>query len=263
MIGSEPHGGTHQPGTPRRIRLVVEYDGTDLCGWQRQENGPSVQGHLETALATMVGEATAVTGASRTDAGVHALGQVACFSTEATIPCHGFRMGLNGLLPPGIAVVAADEVPPDFHPRFSASGKRYRYSLFTRSSRSPLLSRRAWHVPGELDLAAMREAARALLGERDFSAFRAAGCTARTATRRIDRIEVTEPAPDRVDLEVEGNAFLRNMVRILAGTLVHVGQGRLTPGQIKEIIESRDRNRAGPTAPAHGLALVEVLYSRS
>ena len=254
---------TDQARPLRRIRLVVEYDGTGLCGWQRQENGPTIQEHLETALQTMVGDATPITGASRTDAGVHALGQVACFSTESSIPCHGFRMGLNGLLPPAIAVVAADEVAADFHPRFSAAGKRYRYSLYTRSSRSPLLRRRAWHIPGELNLAAMRQAAARLLGERDFSAFRASGCTARTATRRIDRIEVTEPAPDRVDLEVEGNAFLRNMVRILAGTLVHVGQGRLTPGQVQEIIDGRDRNRAGPTAPAHGLTLVEVLYSRS
>jgi tRNA pseudouridine38-40 synthase len=247
---------------PRTIRVVLEYDGTDLCGWQRQENGPSVQGNLEEALARMTGEPTPVIGASRTDAGVHALGQVASFETSTRIPCDGFRLGLNSLLPPAIAVVSADEAPPGFHARFSASGKHYRYSILTRSSRSPILHRRAWHRPGvTLDLAAMREATRFLLGERDFSAMRASGCTARTTMRRLDEVAIGEPEPFRVDLDVRGNAFLRNMVRILAGTLVEVGEGRLSPAQVGEIMESRDRTRAGQTAPAHGLCLVEVLYA--
>jgi tRNA pseudouridine38-40 synthase len=245
----------------RTLKLVVEYDGSDFCGWQRQENGPSVQQHLEEALAAMVGRPVAVVGASRTDAGVHALGQVASFQTEATIPLHGFRMGMNSHLPPQIAVVSAEEVAADFHARFSARGKRYRYSILTRSSRAPLVRHRVWHKGGAaLDLAAMREAAGHLPGERDWSAFRAAGCTARTATRRIDSVEVSEPEAHRIDIEVRGNAFLRNMVRILVGTLVEVGEGRIQAGQVAEIVESRDRTRAGPTAPAHGLTLVEVLY---
>jgi len=244
------------------VRLVLEYDGTGLCGWQRQDNGPTVQGHLEEALARMTGAPTAVTGASRTDAGVHALGQVACFETTARIPTEGFRLGLNSLLPPSIAVVAADEAEPGFHARFSATGKHYRYSVLTRSSRSPLLAQRAWHRPGAvLDLTAMRETAAHLVGERDFSALRAAGCTARTAVRRIDDIAIGEPGPHRLDFDVRGNAFLRNMVRILVGTLVEVGEGRFTPAQVAEIVESRDRTRAGQTAPAHGLCLVEVLYA--
>jgi len=246
---------------PRTIKLVVEYDGTDLCGWQRQENGPTVQQHLEEVLARMTGGPVVVVGASRTDAGVHALGQVASFQTEAAIPTSGFRLGMNSLLPPAIAVVSAEEVAEGFHARFSARGKHYRYSILTRSSRAPLVRHRVWHRGGaRLDLTAMRKAAAALPGERDWSAFRAAGCTARTAVRRVDAVEVVEPESHRIDIEVRGNAFLRNMVRILAGTLVEVGHGRIEPGQVAEIVESRDRTRAGQTAPPHGLTLVEVLY---
>jgi tRNA pseudouridine38-40 synthase len=246
--------------TLRTIRLVVEYDGTGLGGWQRQDNAPTVQQHLEEALAQMIGAEVPVVGASRTDAGVHALGQVACFRTTTTIPTEGFRLGLTRHLPDGIAVVAADEVPADFHPRFSATGKRYRYSVFTRSARSPLLARTSWHRSVALDLAAMRAAVPHIVGERDFSAFRAAGCAARTPLRRIDSIEVSEPSPHRVDIEVRGNAFLRNMVRILVGTLMQVAEGRMPPEQVAEILASGDRVQAGQTAPAHGLCLVEVFY---
>ena len=246
---------------PRTIKLVVEYDGTGLSGWQRQENGPTVQQHIEEVLARMVGEAVVVVGASRTDAGVHALGQVVSFQTGSAIPTRGLRMGMNSQLPPAIAVVSAEEVAEGFHARFSARGKRYRYSILTRSSRAPLVRHSVWHKGGAaLDLAAMRAAAAALPGERDWSAFRAAGCTARTATRRIDAVDVTVPEPERIDIEVRGNAFLRNMVRILVGTLVEVGLGRIDPAQLGEIVASLDRTRAGPTAPAHGLTLVEVLY---
>lgn len=245
----------------RTIKLVVEYDGTDLSGWQRQENGPTVQQHLEEVLARMTGGPVAVVGASRTDAGVHALGQVASFQTGSTIPIDGFRMGMNSLLPPAIAVVSAEEVAEGFHARFSARGKHYRYSILTRSSRAPLSRHQVWHKGGaRLDLGAMRAAAAGLPGERDWSAFRAAGCTARTAVRRIDSVEVATPGAHRIDIDVRGNAFLRNMVRILVGTLVEVGLGRLEPGQVGEIVASRDRTRAGPTAPPHGLTLVEVLY---
>ena len=255
--------GSIGPGVSdaRTIKLVLEYDGTDLCGWQRQDNGPTVQQHIEDVLAQMTGGPVAVVGASRTDAGVHALGQVASFATEAAIPVDGFRMGMNSLLPPAVAVVSAEEVADGFHARFSARGKRYRYSILTRSSRAPLVRHQVWHKGGaRLDVNAMRAAAAVLPGERDWSAFRAAGCTAKTATRRIDAVEVGEPEPYRIDIEVRGNAFLRNMVRILVGTLVEVGLGRIAPGQVSEIVDSRDRTRAGPTAPAHGLTLVEVMY---
>jgi tRNA pseudouridine38-40 synthase len=250
----------------RHIRLLVEYDGTGLCGWQRQDNGPTVQGHLEDALGTLLTHEVAVTGASRTDAGVHARGQVASFRTERRIPLHGIRRGVNSLLPGAIAVAEVSEAPDDFHPRFSATGKHYRYLLHTRPERSPRWRDRAWHHPAALDLGAMRQAAAVLIGEHDFAAFRAAGCTAKRTVRRIDQIEIAELPGELpgdaglVAVDVRGNAFLRNMVRIVVGTLVEVGRGRRSVGQVAEILASRDRTRAGITAPAHGLELICVRY---
>jgi tRNA pseudouridine38-40 synthase len=249
-------------GAVRHIRLVVEYDGTGLCGWQRQANGPTVQGHLEAALGTLLSHEVTVAGASRTDAGVHARGQVASFRTERPIPLHGIRRGLNSLLPDTIAVVEAAEAAEDFHPRFSATGKHYRYLLWICPDRSPRWRDRAWHCRAPLDLSAMREAAAALIGEHDFAAFRAAGCTAKRTVRRIDQIEIGElvDEPSLVAVDVHGNAFLRNMVRIVVGTLVEVGHGRRLIGQVAEILAARDRTRAGITAPACGLELVSVRY---
>lgn len=244
----------------RNIALVVEYDGTDLAGWQRQANGPSVQGHLEAAIAEMVGQPVDVVGASRTDAGVHASGQVAAFRTTSQIPLHGFRRGLNSKLPGSIAIVAIAEAAEAFHPRFDSIGKHYRYAILCRPDRSPLSRHRAWHFSTPLDREAMREAAAHLVGEHDFSAFRAAGCTARTAVREITELAVVEPFPGRLLLEVRGNAFLRHMVRAIAGTLVEVGEGRIQATEIPDILASRRRERAGRTAPAHGLELVSVFY---
>ena len=244
----------------RHIRLVVEYDGSGLCGWQRQANGPTVQQHLEEALARLLQHEVDVVGASRTDAGVHARGQVAAFRTDRPIPLHGIRRGLNALLPETIAIRCADEVPDDFHPRFRATGKHYRYTILARPDRSPRWRDRAWHHPEPLALAAMQDAAGALLGEHDFSAFRAAGCTARTTLRRVDSITFTRPDPELVAVDVRGNAFLRYMVRILVGTLCEVGAGRRPVAEVAEILASRDRTRAGITAPPHGLELVEVSY---
>ncbi len=243
----------------RNIKLVIEYDGTDLVGWQRQENGPTVQQHIETALADMTEAHVTLFGASRTDAGVHALGQVAHFHTEADIPLHGFRRGLNAKLPPAIAIVAADEVPEDFHARLSSRGKHYRYRLLARANRSPLRDRTAWHRPYSLDLGAMRAAAAHLVGEHDFSAFRAAGCQANTPVREIRSIDI-EPAGDLVDIHVRGNAFLRNMVRIVAGTLLEVAEGRRAGDELPQVLARKQRTGAGQTAPAHGLCLVEVFY---
>ena len=244
----------------RHIRLVVEYDGTTLCGWQRQTNGPTVQGHIEDALAKLLAHPVSIRGASRTDAGVHARGQVASFRTERTIPLHGIRRGLNSMLPDAIAIREATEVDGDFHPRFSATGKHYRYTILASRDRSPLRAR-AWHHGEPLDLDAMRVAASALCGEHDFNAFRAAGCAARTTIRRIYSIDVTPATDDLVAVDVRGNAFLRNMVRIMVGTLVEVGSGARLASQVTEIIMSRDRVKAGSTAPAHGLELVEVHYA--
>jgi tRNA pseudouridine38-40 synthase len=250
----------------RHIRLRVEYDGTGLSGWQRQDNGATVQGHLETALAKLLQHDVAVTGASRTDAGVHARGQVASFRTERPVPLHGIRRGLNSMLPAQIAIAEVTDAPDDFHPRFSATGKHYRYLLLTRDDRDPRWRDRAWHHPAALDREAMRGGAAALIGEHDFAAFRAAGCTAKRTVRRIERIEVLDLPADLpgassvLAVDVHGNAFLRNMVRILVGTLVEVGRGQRPAAQVAEILASRDRTKAGITAPAHGLELVEVRY---
>jgi tRNA pseudouridine38-40 synthase len=248
-------------GEERRIRLVVEYDGSALSGWQRQANGPTVQGLLEDALGQLLASPTPVpvVGASRTDAGVHARGQVAAFTTTRDISLVGIRRGLNTLLPPAVAIASVTLAEPGFHPRFSSSGKHYRYQILARPDRSPRWATRAWHRPTRLDLPAMTAAAATLLGEHDFAAFRAAGCTAKTTSRRLDAIDLTQAA-DVLSVDVRGNAFLRHMVRIIVGTLVDVGEGRLTPAQVAEILASRDRTRAGQTAPPYGLELIEVFY---
>jgi tRNA pseudouridine38-40 synthase len=245
----------------RHIRLVVEYDGTSLCGWQRQINGPTVQGHLEDALAKLLaGETPGVVGASRTDAGVHARGQVASFRTERSIPVHGIRRGLNSLLPDAIAIRDASEVGEDFHPRFSATGKHYRYTILTRPERSPRWRDRAWHRSAPISVPDMQSAATALVGQHDFAAFRAAGCSAKSTLRRVDSIAVTRSAPELIEVDVRGNAFLRNMVRIVVGTLVEVGTGVRPVSQVAEILASKDRTQAGITAPPQGLELIEVRY---
>ncbi len=247
---------------PRTIRLVVEYDGTDLCGWQRQANGPTVQGHIETALADLLGKPTAVAGASRTDAGVHALGQVARFVTDGTIPARGIMRALNARLPPGIAIAEASEVSDDWHPRFSATGKHYRYLLWLRPERSAFWHSRAWHRSLPVDVERMQAAAQHFVGIHDFAGFRAAGCAAKTTRRRMDDVTVTRDSlsPDLCAIDVRGNAFLRNMVRIMVGTLVDVGEARLEPDDLPTIIASAARDRAGQTAPPQGLTLVSVRY---
>ncbi|HEY4056075.1 MAG TPA: tRNA pseudouridine(38-40) synthase TruA [Kofleriaceae bacterium] len=270
----------------RRIRLVVEYDGSQLSGWQRQANAPTVQQHLEETLAQLLQHPVQVAGASRTDAGVHARGQVCAFSTEKAIPLHGIRRGMNSLLPDTIAVRSAEEVAEDFHPRFQSTGKHYRYTILNAPDRSPRWRNHAWHHSERLDLELMREGARHLIGEHDFAAFRAAGCAARTTTRRISDIQIggptlggaetgrnwsnpplagpggvgPRPPAGLVAIDVRGNAFLRNMVRILVGTLVEVGTGARPPAQVAEILAGLDRTRAGKTAPPQGLELMEVRY---
>jgi tRNA pseudouridine38-40 synthase len=238
----------------------VEYDGTELHGWQRQDGQPTVQQHLEEALAQLLQHEATVAGASRTDAGVHARGQIASFRTEKPIPLHGIRRGLNSLLPPAIAIRDAAEVPEEFHPRFSATGKHYRYTILARPDRSPRWRERAWYHPEALNLHLMHDASRALVGEHDFAAFRAAGCTAQTTMRRVDSITFTRLHPDLIEVDIRGNAFLRMMVRILVGTLTEVGSGHRSIVQVAEILASKDRTQAGITAPPHGLELVAVHY---
>lgn len=242
-------------------KLTLEYDGTDFVGWQVQPNGRTVQEVVEDGLARLLGHRVRVTGAGRTDSGVHAQGQVASFSTERALPQVAFVRGLNSLLPPDVAVVAAEPVEPTFCARRSATGKRYAYRISNRPLRSPLRRRTHWEVFRPLDVDAMRAAAAHLVGEHDYSAFRAAACQAKNPVRRMWRLSV-DAAGDELLLTFEATAFLQHMVRNLAGTLVEVGLGRREAASMPALLASRDRALAGATAPPHGLSLVEVWYGR-
>jgi tRNA pseudouridine38-40 synthase len=242
-----------------RVRLTLEYDGTDFVGWQRQPNGRSVQEVLETALAELLRAPVPTAAAGRTDAGVHALGQVVAFDAPRALPSKAYVRGLSSLLPGDVAVVAADEVPDDFDPRRWATGKRYRYLISRRPFRAPLLRRTHWEVFSSLDVESMQIASAALLGTHDFSSFRAADCEAPHPRRTLRELEL-QTVGHILRIEVEGTAYLKHMVRNIVGSLVEVGRGRRVPGWIAEVLAARDRTLAGPTAPAHGLTLVEVTY---
>jgi tRNA pseudouridine38-40 synthase len=243
----------------RVLRVVVEYDGTDFSGWQRQPGMRTVQGVLEDGLRALLGEEIFVRGAGRTDAGVHADGQVASLGLASRIPPHGLLRGLNSILPADVALVDVAEAAPDFDARFSARGKVYRYTVWNHMVRSPRHARTAWHVRRTLDMAAIRQAAAALVGEHDFRAFRAADCERRTTRRIVRRLDV-ERQGALLTFDVEATAFLKNMVRILAGTLVDVGRGTLGPEAITRMFETGDRAAGGMTAPPQGLTLLRVLY---
>ena len=242
----------------RTLKLTLEYDGTDFVGWQVQPNGRTVQEVIEQALETLLKEKTRVTGAGRTDAGVHAAGQVCTLRTERTAPLKAFVLGLNSLLSPDVAVLTAEEMPEDFHARHSASGKRYQYRISNRPTRSPLLRRTHWEIYRPLDVAAMREAAKHFLGEHDFAAFRAADCPAKTTRRVMRRFDV-DGEHDLV-ITVEATAFLKQMVRNLVGTLVEVGLRKREPASIGQLLAEGDRTKAGPTAPPQGLTMAKVFY---
>ncbi len=243
-----------------RVRLVLEYDGTNYVGWQIQPNGPTVQGRVQLALQKLLGSPVNVTSAGRTDSGVHAVGMVAAFDSPRQLPMKAYWMGLNSLLPEDIAVVRADEVREDFDPRRWAHGKRYRYRVSNRRSRSPHRRHTHWEVFHPLHVDAMAEAARALVGQHDFTSFRASDCQAATAHRELTRVDVLGTTGDEVQFVIEGTAFLKHMVRNIVGTLMEVGRSREPVAWVKEVLEAKDRNRAGPTAPPHGLCLEEVFY---
>jgi tRNA pseudouridine38-40 synthase len=243
-----------------RLKLTLEYEGTAYVGWQVQPNGVSIQSVVEKALLTLLGEPVQVASAGRTDAGVHALGQVAAFTTTRTLPLKAYERGLNGILPPDIAVVKAEEVPLEFDPRRWATGKRYRYQLSNRRGRAPLRRLTHWELFTPLDVEAMQRAAQQLIGRHDFSAFRASDCEAKTPVRELREVTISRREGEVLWFELEGTAFLKHMVRNVVGTLVEVGRGKRPEAWVREVLESRDRTRAGPTAPAQGLMLVEVTY---
>lgn len=256
----------------RTFKLTVAYDGTDFSGFQRQLNARSVQAELEAALAAIEGKPVTVAGAGRTDAGVHALGQVASFKLSSDIPENDLFRALNAKLPEDVRVLSAELAAPGFNARFSARSKTYRYRISNTRVMSPFQRRFAWHVSRGLDLAAMRAASGELLGEHDFSCFQAKGARerpgrtvkVRTTTRVVTRsewIEESSPPGGRLLIyEIAGSGFLKYMVRTIVGTLVEVGDGRRTASSVRDLLHSRNRAGAGPTAPPSGLYLVRVDY---
>jgi tRNA pseudouridine38-40 synthase len=242
-----------------RYKLIVEYDGTDYNGWQIQPQGRTIQGVLEEAAVQLFGAPVRMAAAGRTDAGVHAAGQVVAFSAENARPVDTVLRALNALTPFDISIRSAEVVGDDFDPRRNARSRVYRYRIWNARWRSPFWRRYAWHVARPLDLRAMAAAARLLLGEHDFSSFRAADCDAAHPVRRVlhSDIEVVE---QQVIYAVEANAFLRSMVRNIVGTLVEVGMGERDLDDLAQLLAARDRTRAGDTAPACGLCLVQVTY---
>lgn len=242
----------------KNIRIVVSYNGSRYCGWQKQKDSLGIQGEIEFACKKIFKEDVDVIGSGRTDAGVHALGQVANFKVGTTIPASKISEILNNNLPKDISVLLSEEVGPDFHSRYSAHRKIYRYQIYPSRIRSPFLRDVSYQVKYDLDIEKMREEAKALVGEHDFCGFMSSGSSVKTTVREIYNIDVFKEG-ELVVIEVEGNGFLYNMVRIIAGTLVDIGRGRITMS-MKDIVESKNRKNAGHTAPPQGLFLKKVIY---
>lgn len=243
----------------RKIKIVVEYDGTAYSGWQTQKGYPSIQSKLAQAVKKITGEKVTVIGSGRTDAGVHARSQVAHFVTATRVPTQKMPDALNTYLPEDIRVVEAQDVPETFHAQFQVRRKTYRYTLLNRRSPSAMYRNTTQWVRAFLDLEAMRAGAAHLTGEHDFNAFTTAGSPRKTAIRHIYSLDI-ERDGDFIHVTVCANGFLYNMVRCIVGTLLLVGQGKLAPQEVKAILESRDRKKAGPNAPARGLCLLKVEY---
>jgi tRNA pseudouridine38-40 synthase len=241
------------------IKITLEYDGTQYHGWQVQPHGPSIQSVTERAVSTFFGTPTRINGSGRTDAGVHALGQVANFVAAQSYACHRILRGLNALTPPDISIKEVETAAASFDARRDARSRVYEYHILNRSTPSPFYLKRAWHVHEPLDVGAMTDAMSCLLGEHDFSSFRAAGCEAAHPVRRIYHTSVVKRG-DLLVCTIEATAFLRHMVRNIAGTLVDVGRGLRTAESFEELIGARDRTQAGQTAPACGLFLIRVNY---
>lgn len=254
----------------RNIRLTIEYDGTRFCGWQTQNarsQSPkvtpkklkTVQEEIEKAGKKLFGKAINLTGAGRTDSGVHAEAQVANFRVDSSLALRNIKKGLNSYLPDDIAILSADEAEPDFHARFDAKEKLYKYTILNRKVRSPLLKRHAAFVSYDLDISSMRKAARYLVGKKDFKSFQASDKKERNSVRTITRLDITHRSPV-IEIYVQADGFLYNMVRNIVGTLLDVARGRIRPEEIKEILSKKSRPLAGQTAPAKGLCLIRVVY---
>lgn len=244
----------------RRVKLTIAYDGTNYCGWQIQPNGITIEEIVNKALSKLTGEKIVVIGASRTDSGVHAMGNVAVFDTETTIPPERVAMAVNRILPEDIVVVKSEEVPLDFHPRYCDCEKTYEYHIV--NTRIPIPTKRLtnYFVSYELDLDKMREGASYLIGEHDFASFCNIKTDVESTVRTVKELEILENG-EEINIRISGNGFLYNMVRIIVGTLIRVGRGFYEPVQVKEILEAKNRKAAGVTAPPHGLMLMEIRYN--
>ena len=243
----------------RNIKLVIEYDGKGFNGWQKQPNKLNIQGEIEKAIGEITGEEIELIASGRTDAGVHSLGQVANFKTNSKIDIDKFPYAINSKLKKSIVIKSAEEVPERFHSRYSVHSKTYRYTINNSRFGTALYRDMEYHFPIKLDENKMQEAAKYFEGEHDFKAFKASGTSSKSSVRIIYKA-VVKRQDDRVIIELTGNGFLYNMVRIIAGTLVDVGIGKIKPEEIKNIIEEKDRKKAGKTLPARGLCLLEVQY---
>lgn len=244
----------------KRVKLIIAYDGTNYCGWQKQINGITVEEVINKNLTELLGEEIAVIGASRTDSGVHALGNVAVFDTETKIPADKISFALNQKLPEDITIQGSEEVAPDFHPRFCNSTKTYEYKILNRRFDMPILRLYTHFVYMPLDIDKMKEAAKYIIGKHDFVSFCSARSQVTDTVRTVYMLEVDKDDNDIISFKISGNGFLYNMVRIIVGTLIKVGLSVYPPEHVKEIIDAKDRNVAGPKAPAKGLTLVRIDY---
>lgn len=244
----------------RNIKLTIEYDGKDFNGWQKQPNKLNIQGTIEQAIKKITGEDIELNASGRTDAGVHALGQVANFKTNSNIPIEKIAIAINTNLKQSIRVISAEEVEEKFHSRLKCKKKTYRYIINNSEFASAIYRNYETHIPLKLNVQKMNEAIKYFEGEHDFKAFRASGTSSKSSVRIIYKAQIIQKENNRIWLELTGNGFLYNMVRIIAGTIVDVGIGKICPDDIKEIINSKDRNKAGKTLPPQGLYLVNVEY---
>ncbi|MFP3902892.1 MAG: tRNA pseudouridine(38-40) synthase TruA [Armatimonadota bacterium] len=245
----------------RHIRLTVQYDGTDYAGFQRQENAFTIQEELENRFRTILEDDVKIESASRTDAGVHALGQICTLKTETPIPLEGLLTAMNRILPLAVSIAGCEEVDPDFHPQYDAVGKLYSYRILNRNLPSPFINRYAWHVEKPLNVKLMHQAAGQLIGEHDFASFMASGGSVTSTVRRVERLDVVREG-DLVEIRIWADGFLYMMVRNIVGTLVEIGRGDRDVSEMTEIRQARDRTKAGMTAPPQGLCLVRVDYEK-
>lgn len=244
----------------KRVKLIVAYDGTNYCGWQVQPNGITIEEELNKALSQLLGEKIHVIGASRTDSGVHSRGSVAVFDTEAKMPADKISFALNQRLPEDIVVQDSKEVPLDFHPRYAKSTKTYEYKILNRTFAMPTIRKDTYFFHRKLNVEAMQQAAKILVGKHDFKSFCSIHTSVENTVRTILDLSVEKDAEDVIHIKITGTGFLYNMVRIIAGTLIQIGTGEKSLDDMKTILNGKDRNLAGPTAPALGLTMIETVY---